>query len=78
MASLNSYLPSPGKVSWRLDTTPSDVAEGNKVRHVTIRSAEVWENPSPHVVSNKVWIVSYLYTNRPEGSVFMGEASLFQ
>ena len=58
MASLSSYLPSPGKVSWRLDTTPSDVVEGNKVRHVMIRSAEVWEKPSPHVVSatNPFWM----------------------
>jgi hypothetical protein len=70
MASLSSYLPSPGKVSWRLDTTPNDVAEGNKVRHVMIRSAEVWEKPSPHVMY-KVEVVTeynqwYLYRRYSE------------
>ena len=52
MASIGSYLPSPGKVAWRLDAAQGDVAEGNKVRHVMIRSAEVWEKPTPHVVSH--------------------------
>ena len=50
MASLGSYLPSPGKVTWRRDAAQGDVAEGNKVRHVMIKSAEVWEKPTPHVV----------------------------
>ena len=63
MASLGSYLPSPGKVAWRLDATTSDVAEGNKVRHVIIRSAEVWEKPSPHVVRKHrmTYIQPYMY-----------------
>lgn len=51
MASLGSYLPSPGKVAWRLDAAQEDVTEGNKVRHVMIRNAEVREKPNPHVVS---------------------------
>ena len=51
MASLGAYLPSPGKVAWRLDAAQEDVTEGNKVRHVMIRSAEVWEYPTPYVVS---------------------------
>ena len=55
MASLGSYLPSPGSAVWRRDISGSlgrgEVTQGNKVRHVMIKGAEIWERPSPHVVS---------------------------
>ena len=63
MADIGSYLPSPGSAVWRRDvaTPPSDhphVAVGggsrgdsNRVRHVVIRDAEIWEEPAPYVVS---------------------------
>lgn len=63
MASLASYLPSPGKVTWRLDAAQGDVAEGNKVRHVMIKSAEVWEKPTPHVVGGEKCHVERRTTN---------------
>lgn len=52
MASLNRHLPSPGSAVWRRDISSRDVAtgDGNKVRHVVIRDAEIREQPSPHVV----------------------------
>ena len=53
MASLASYLPEPGSAVWRQDRSSSreQQVEGNRVRHVVIREAEIREKPSPHVVS---------------------------
>ena len=54
MASLGGYLPAPGSAVWRRDRSLSESGlqrEGNRVRHVVIRGAEIREKPSPHVVS---------------------------
>ena len=55
MASISSYLPSPGSNIWRRDVRDSvgsgDVGLGNKVRHVMIKGAEIRKDPSPYVVS---------------------------
>ena len=67
MANLGSYLPSPGSAVWRRDVAtpphssppgPARVGRGgavaeasNRVRHVVIRDAEIWEEPAPYVVS---------------------------
>ena len=55
MASIGSYLPSPGSNVWRRDVWDSvgrgDVGIGSKVRHVMVKGAEIRKDPSPHVVS---------------------------
>ena len=61
MASIDRYLPSPGSAVWRRDVS-TRVRKGghphevNKVRHIVIRDAEIWERPTPHVVSGCVCV----------------------
>lgn len=65
MAHIGSYLPSPGSAVWRRDVASSPTPEHSSaqgsiaslkevttVRHVVIRDAEIWEEPTPYVVSS--------------------------
>lgn len=70
MADLGGHLPPPGSAVWSRDvrsaaneerTTwagpgvrPSEVSYTMVVRHVVIGDAEIWEEPTPYVVSELV------------------------
>ena len=71
MADLGGHLPPPGSAVWSRDvrsvgseersawagTRGTDMSYTMIVRHVVIGDAEIWEEPTPYVVSGLVRVI---------------------